>query len=79
MEWEHKGLRFRLSTQQMGPLVMVSAEVPRQGMFVRVRPFSAIGRSEEEAVHLLKRQIELEFKKVPDFSPSQSATRHTES
>jgi hypothetical protein len=35
-------------------------------MFVRVRPFSAIGRNEEEAVELLQDQIRMEYQAVPD-------------
>jgi hypothetical protein len=35
-------------------------------MFVRVRPFSAIGRNKEEAVELLQDQIRLEYQTVPD-------------
>ncbi len=66
MEWEHKGLRFTIDTEPMGVLCLAAARVPREGMFVRVRPFSAIGTSEDEAVTLLKDQIRLEFKSVPD-------------
>jgi hypothetical protein len=35
-------------------------------MFVRVRPFSAIGTDDDEAVALLKDQIRREFESVPD-------------
>ena len=66
MDWEHKGLRFTITTEPMGVLCLAAARVPREGMFVRVRPFSAIGKSEEEAVELLKDQIRLEYKTVPD-------------
>ena len=66
MDWEHKGLRFTITTEPMGVLCLAAARVPREGMFVRVRPFSAIGKSEEEAVELLKDQILLEYKTVPD-------------
>jgi hypothetical protein len=70
MRWEHKGIVFTITTQPMGPLVMISAKTPREGMFVRVRPFSAIGRTEEEALELLRSQIRLEFRKVPETTPS---------
>ncbi len=66
MEWEHKGLRFTITIEPMGELCLAAARVPRAGMFVRVRPFSAIGRSEEEAVDLLKDQIRLEYQTVPE-------------
>lgn len=65
MEWEHKGLRFTITIEPMGELCLAAARVPREGMFVRVRPFSAIGRSEEEAVELLKDQIRSEYQAVP--------------
>lgn len=68
MEWHHKGIDFTISTEPMGPLVMASAEAPKEGMFVRVRPFSAIGRDQEEAIRLLKEQIEFEYRKVPEFA-----------
>ncbi|MFQ5929484.1 MAG: hypothetical protein ACE5MK_07285 [Acidobacteriota bacterium] len=66
MEWEHKGLRFKITTERMGPLYLAAARVPKEENFVRVRPFSAIGRSEQEAIELLKEQIRLEYLKVPD-------------
>lgn len=65
MEWEFKGLRFQLTTEQLGPFWLASARVPSIGPFVRVRPFSSLGRSEDEAVNLLKRQIEFEYRKLP--------------
>ncbi len=65
MDWEYKGLRFRLKTEALGPFWLASARVPGIGPFVRVRPFSSLGRSEEEALALLKRQIEFEFRKLP--------------
>jgi hypothetical protein len=34
-------------------------------MFVRVRPYSAIGTDQEEALELLKKQIQMENKSVP--------------
>lgn len=67
MEWEHKGIRFTITTEKLGPLVMASARTPREGMFVRVRPFSSIGRDEQKAVELLKAQIALEMKRVPEI------------
>ena len=69
MDWEHKGLRFTITTEPMGVLCLAAARVPREGLFVRVRPFSAIGKSEEEAVELLKDQIRLEYKTVHDSPP----------
>jgi len=68
--WEHKGVTFTITTRPVGPLVLASARAPQSGMFQRVRPFSAIGRSEEEAVRLLKFQIETEYRKVPELSPA---------
>ena len=67
MEWEHKGITFAISTEKMGTLVMASARAPMEGAFVRTRPFSAIGKSEEEALDLLKGQIQMEYKKVPEI------------
>jgi hypothetical protein len=68
MEWQHKGITFHITFERMGPLVMASARAPREGMFVRVRPFSAIGRSEEEALELLRSQIRMEYRRVPDLT-----------
>ena len=65
MEWKHKKIAYTISTQRMGDLVMASARVPQEGMFVRVRPFSAIGTDEEQALELLKEQIRMENQKVP--------------
>ncbi len=70
MNWEHKGLRFTITTDAMGSLYLAAARVPRDGMFVRVRPFSAIGTNEEEAVKLLKSQIRQEFESVPEVPTS---------
>lgn len=66
MNWEYKGLTFEIRIEPMGPLCMASARVPQEGPFVRVRPFSAIGRSQEEAVRLLKEQVALEYRKLPE-------------
>lgn len=66
MDWEHKGLRFTITTEPMGVLCLAAARVPREGLFIRVRPFSAIGKSEEEAIELLKDQIRMEYQPVPD-------------
>ena len=66
MEWEHKGIRFTITTEKVGPMVLASARVPREGMFVRVRPFSAIGHDEQKAIELLKAQIALEMKRIPE-------------
>lgn len=65
MEWKHKKITYMIGVQRMGDLVMASARVPQEGMFVRVRPFSAIGTDEEQAVELLKEQIQMENRKVP--------------
>jgi hypothetical protein len=65
MDWEHKGLRFTITTEPLGALCLAAARVPEKGMFVRIRPFSAIGTNEAEAVKLLKDQIRLEFEIVP--------------
>jgi len=66
MDWEHKGRRFTITTEPMGVLCLAAARVPREGLFVRVRPFSAIGKSEEESIELLKDQIRMEYQAVPD-------------
>ncbi|HSR52266.1 MAG TPA: hypothetical protein VLV83_15675 [Acidobacteriota bacterium] len=73
MEWEHKGIKFSIETEKMGPFVMVSAKAPKQGMFVRVRPFSALGRDQEQALELLKNQIRLEFRRLPSPVSGESA------
>jgi hypothetical protein len=65
MEWKHKGITYSISTKQMGALVMASARAPKEGMFVRVRPYSAIGTDEEQALELLKKQIRMENRSVP--------------
>ena len=65
MDWKHKGIIYSISIEPMGTLVMVSARVPEEGMFVRVRPFSAIGTNEAEALELLKKQIRMEYRSVP--------------
>lgn len=72
MEWKHKGITFTITTRKMGPLVMASALAPAEGMFVRVRPFSAIGLDEQEALSLLRSQIEMEYRRVlePDSGSS---------
>ncbi len=69
MDLEHKGLRFTITTEPMGVLCLAAARVPREGMFVRIRPFSAIGTSEEESIELLKDQIRMEYQAVPDPPP----------
>ncbi|RPI29477.1 MAG: hypothetical protein EHM61_01440 [Acidobacteria bacterium] len=68
MEWEFKGIRFDIETEALGPFVLASARAPQIGPFVRVKPFSSLGRSEEEALDLLKRQVEFEFRKLPTAS-----------
>ena len=67
MEWEHKGITFTISTEELGTFVMASARAPMEGAFVRTRPFSALGKSEGEALNLLKGQIKMEYKKVPEI------------
>jgi len=66
MQWEHKGIQFTIETEPQGDLfVLASARAPGIGPFVRVRPFSALGRSEEEALDKLKDQIRAEYRRVP--------------
>ena len=67
MRWIHKGLTFEIELQQLGALVLASTPSEREGPFVRRRPFSALGRSEDEAFELLKSQIELEYRKLPEL------------
>ena len=70
MEWEHKTLCFTITVETIGPLYLASARTPPVNIFRRVRPFSAIGTSEKDAIKLLKDQIKLEFIKIPDFQTS---------
>ncbi len=65
MEWEHKGMRFAVSTQELGPLVLASARVDATGPYIRIRPFSAMGTDRDEAIEFLKKQIRLEFRRLP--------------
>lgn len=65
MTWDHKGITFRFEQQSLGDFVMISARVPAEGPFIRIRPFTALGRTEEEALNLLKDQIRMEFRRVP--------------
>ena len=65
MDWKHKGITYSIKIEPMGTLVMASARVPDEGMFVRVRPYSSIGTNEEEALDLLKKQIRTENRSVP--------------
>ena len=67
MTWEHKGITFQLEQESLGSFVMVSARVPSEGPFVRIRPFSALGRSPEEALEMVQDQIRREFRRVPDL------------
>ncbi|HLV00275.1 MAG TPA: hypothetical protein VKZ59_03355 [Acidobacteriota bacterium] len=66
MDWEHKGVKFTITIEKAGTFVLASARAPREGIFVRVRPFSALGKSEEEALELLQQQIKMEFRRVPE-------------
>ena len=66
MTWDHKGITFQFEQQSLGDFVMISARVPAQGRFVRIRPFTALGRTEEEALTLVKDQIRMEFRRVPE-------------
>ena len=70
MEWEYKGVQFKLAVQPLGPFFLASARVPAEGPFVRVRPFSALGRSEEESLEMLQDQIRMEFRRVPEIDSS---------
>ncbi len=63
-EWEHKGIRFTITIEPMGEFVMAKARHPSEG-FVRVRPFSALGRQEDEALQMVKDQIRLEYRRIP--------------
>lgn len=65
MEWIHKGLHFEIRLERLGLFYLASARAPRVGSFVRIRPFSALGRSDHEAIDLLKVQIEDEFREIP--------------
>lgn len=67
MQWSHKGQSFEIELKRLGALVLASTPSQSEGPFVRRRPFSALGRSEEEAVELLKGQIELEYRKTPEI------------
>ena len=64
MEWEHKGMRFTVSTRELGPLVLASARAAAVGPYVRIRPFSALGTDRDEAIELLKKQIRMEFRRL---------------
>lgn len=68
-QWQFKGIQFEITTEPVGPFVLASARTPKEGAFVRVRPFSALGRNEEEAMELLRSQIRSEFRRVPDLAP----------
>ena len=65
MDWEHKGIRFSLSIAPAGAFFLATARAAQEGMFIRVRPFSALGKSEDEALALLKDQIKLEYHRIP--------------
>ena len=65
MEWDYKGIKFIITTEPQGPFYLAAARAPQRGPFVRIRPFSALGTSEEKAIELVKEQIEREFKAVP--------------
>ena len=69
MRWRHKGIDFSIEFEVLGPFTLASARVPPQGPFVRVRPFSALGRGRDESVTLLKQQIEMEYRRVPEPPP----------
>ncbi len=70
MNWEHKGIEFTIEVEPLGPFFLASAHVPKEGLFVRVRPFSALGRSHDGAVEMLQDQIRLEFRRVPEVASS---------
>jgi len=74
MTWTHKGLEFTIRIELLGPFHLAAARVPSEGPFVRIRPFSALGTSEEEAIQLLQDQIRLEYRKVPRVSEGGGAT-----
>ncbi len=70
MEWEFKGIKFAVETEELGPFVLASARAPRVGSYVRVKPFSALATSRDKAIELLKQQIAFEFRKVPEATKS---------
>ena len=63
-------MSFSIEVEVLGPFFLASASVPKEGLFVRVRPFSALGRSGEAAIEMLKDQIRLEFRRVPETAPA---------
>lgn len=71
MQWEHKGIPFEITLEPQGPFFLASARAPNEGPYVRIRPFSALERTREKAVESLKEQIRLEFRKVPEPTPSE--------
>ena len=73
MQWEHKGITFQIEVEPMGEFFMASATVPRQGRFVRVRPFSALGRDEVSSIEMLKDQIRMKYRRAPELQPASSS------
>lgn len=73
MEWKHKGVPFQISTKPMGPFVLAVGRAPQVGPFVRIRPFSALGRSKEQALELLKGQIAAAYRRTPAVTPPTQA------
>lgn len=66
MKWEHKGIEFDIEVEPLGPFLLVSARAPKEGMYVRVRPFSALARTRDEALEQVKKQIRFEYRRLPE-------------
>ncbi len=67
MKWEHKGIEFTIEVEPLGPFFLVSARAPQEGMFVRVRPFSALAQTQEQALEQVKSQIRVEYRRLPEL------------
>lgn len=66
MRWEHKGIVFEIEVEPVGEFFLASAQVPREGRFIRVRPFSALGRDEAQSIDMLKDQIRMKYRRAPE-------------
>ncbi len=75
MEWEHKGIRFTIETEPLGPFFLASARVPPEGMFVRVRPFSALAQTQEAALEILQDQIRIHYRRLPELAATDDQSR----
>lgn len=72
MKWEHKGIEFSIEVEPLGPFFLATARAPQEGMFVRVRPFSSLGRTEETSLEMLKDQIRMEYRRLPELESEPS-------